>query len=563
MAINQIENYQEGIETMRQILTLPFVIRTQNQKEDLSYSTELACVAAIAESQRKKSSFLREKPEKISFISKIYYPLWAVPADNAFLAVDGLKSFTFEFTFQEPRRTGGFIEELMKNSISSERFTEALQAQAKTIREFASPFKLSFSAVVYDKELLNFFSHYFPNGLLQTVDEYEAAASLPADVDEKAAVEISQSFVNALRSIQADARGVQYALTTLSEELKSHREAASNEIENLKQKCEQQILMVKPTVDKNIKRITQKHDKANASLLRTLDRKVGVLEKRREKYLRKLQAAEQKKDAAQRRADGARKRKKTRSSLGSYEIDRYDRDINNTKKEVGAVSDAIDKLKREANNSLKQEEEEFGKAIAQEEAKITQINSLYGAKIALKQKQIKDTTEQGAALTASLEKRIEELKSESATLRNQVEIAWKTDDSEHPVFVQLPVYMIKYSKGKDEERYVLISPICFSEESSLFDGLKKILISEPRIRTLTRPASKRLQEVLTLNVNEKIEKEASFRTKLNGLCQTNNLIDLNTFPQTLNEGLDEIEKRGWMTPQEAAELCRRIVGEET
>jgi hypothetical protein len=77
------------------------------------------------------------------------------------------------------------------------------------------------------------------------------------------------------------------------------------------------------------------------------------------------------------------------------------------------------------------------------------------------------------------------------------------------------------------------------------------------------PASKKLQETLQTWVIGKIHSDAAFRIKVNEVCRDSNLIDLNTYAETLNEGLDEIERNGWMTKEEATVLCRRVMEEST
>jgi hypothetical protein len=103
-----------------------------------------------------------------------------------------------------------------------------------------------------------------------------------------------------------------------------------------------------------------------------------------------------------------------------------------------------------------------------------------------------------------------------------------------------------------------------SEETSTFTGIKKMLAlnPEPRLKTMVRSLNTRLNEVLTANVVERLSKDREFRNKVCQLCRVNNLIDQSSFASSLNEGLDEIEGKGWMTSQEAQATCKRIVGEE-
>jgi hypothetical protein len=70
-------------------LILPFITKATTEKADLSFPAELASVVCLAEAQRKKPGFLRDRSEKIAFISKVYYPYWVVPHETACLLIDG------------------------------------------------------------------------------------------------------------------------------------------------------------------------------------------------------------------------------------------------------------------------------------------------------------------------------------------------------------------------------------------------------------------------------------------------------------------------------------------
>ncbi len=258
-------------------------------------------------------------------------------------------------------------------------------------------------------------------------------------------------------------------------------------------------------------------------------------------------------------------RRKERFAIvfGFFALKNYERDIDNIKKEVKAVSEELEKVKKEGDSSLKLKQEAFQSAVAQEESKLTQLTNDFAVRISQKQRQIEEMTRHAAAISTSMENRVEELKRSGNVLRSQLMVEWIVADPEDPVLVQLPVYLIKYARG-EEARYSLFSPIALTEDASVLNGLKKMfaLTSEPKLKTLTRPASKKLQETLSANIVEKMERDADFRIRINEVCQASNLIDLNTFGQTLNEGLDEIEKKGWLTKEEAAVFCRRIMGDE-
>ncbi len=519
----------------------------------------------MAEQQRKKTGLLRDTPEKIASLAKIYYPLWLVPvAENQCVLVDGLGAARHKFSFKEPVKTGDFIEDLRKSSVSHQRFLEALNNQAKQIREFTAPQNQTFPGVLSDKELLGFFQEFLKSGSITMENVAEKDALIPAEIDEKAADETCRAVTDCLRTIQADIKGLQYALGVLNEEVEFHKQAATFEVERLKEKCELETANLKPEVEKKVQKLTLKHDKTLASVLKSNERKIAVLEKRHETYIRRLQAAEQKKDAVQERISAAKKKGTSKSAYGSYELKKYDRDIENLKKEVKAASEALEKIRKEGENNAKQVEEEFQTAKSLEEGKLTTLTVACDAKVNEVNKQIETMTNQAESITATAASLMNELKRDGEAFQQQVEINHKLDNPNEAVLVHIPIYIVKYLKAKDE-RYSLLSPVTLSEEIGVLNGLRKILSlnPEPKLKTLTRQASKKLHEMLTNNVTEKMQKDEDFKSKITAVCHVNNLMDRTEFPEILNEGLDEIVKRGWLTSEEAQASCRRIMGAET
>ena len=544
---------------------LPFINKNKDQKENLSYPGELACVACLAELQRKKTGFLRDTPEKLAAISRVYYPFWIVSSEAACILLDSQGLMSHKFTFKEPTKTGAFIEDLKKNSTSQQEFMSALSSQAEKIKEFTSPVNMSFKSVVADRELLEFFSESLKNNSLLTETNFEENSAIPLEINAEGAAETSLAVANCFRTMRADAKGLQYALGVLKEEAEFHKLMATREIESLKEKCEAETTSLRPLVDKAVKKLTMKHDKTLATVLKNNERKTSALEKKREGYMRKLQQAEQRKDAVQKRINNAKRRSTSgKSAYGSYELDKTNREIENIKKQIKTTSEDLDRAKKEGDNKAKQVEQEFHNAVTAEEEKITALNTACEAKVSDKKKQIGVITTESATVTSNFETFMNDLKRDTDALRQQIEIDWKMNVSEDAALLYVPIYLIKYMKEKSA-RYSLFSPMSISEETGVLNGLRKILTlsSDPKLKTLARPTNKRLQEILTLNVVEKMQNDELLQSKIETLSRASNLMDRMEFAETLNQGLDEIVRRGWMNSEEASASCKRIMEDKT
>jgi hypothetical protein len=527
------------------ILVLPFIVKAHDSKENVSYPAELAGVACLTELQRQKTGFLRDTAEKVSFLSKLYYPIWVAPFEDSCLIIDGLAYSSHNVAFKEPANTVFFVEDLKKNSAVPQEFMAALSKQTKNAEKIASTVNLSFKALIVGKELLKFFSEYLKSS---APFSGEKAVFMPSEIDESAAAAVHEAVVNWLRRIYANVKGLQYALGVLNEEVEFHERMALNEVELLKSKCEAEVAGLKLEVEKNIEKLKLNRDAAIANVSKDAEKKAAVLEKKREKYLQKLQRLEQRKELAR------KKRSRT------YMLERYDREINGVKKEIRVISSMIEDVKGKRDKSAKKVEEEFRVAAALEEEKIKKLNSVYEAKIGEKKKHVANMTSATAGITKSFTSLMDEMKREASVFREQTAINWKLDDL---TLICVPIYIAGYVKGS-EERYRLFSPMTISEEVSVLQELRQrlTLSLEPRLKLLIRPASSELHELLSSAVVKKMQSKETFRQNTTSLCRANNLLKRDDFARTLNEGLAEAEQKRWITAEEATAVCSGFKGEE-
>lgn len=81
-------------------LVLPFAVPAEERVKAFTSSMELAVILFLTEAKRRKRKLLESTPKKTSFVSKLHYPLWAVPWENESLIIDGLGVFSYAITSQ-------------------------------------------------------------------------------------------------------------------------------------------------------------------------------------------------------------------------------------------------------------------------------------------------------------------------------------------------------------------------------------------------------------------------------------------------------------------------------
>ena len=516
-------------------LILPFIVEAHDGKESVSYPAEVACVVCLASLQRRRTGFLRDVDERLSSLVKIYYPIWAVPFDDSCLTVDGLAFLSSDFAFKEPKNVGLLVEDLKKNSAVQTEFMLALGKQAKNVGQSVSSSGLSFKALITDRDILNFFLEYVRSSA--PLDDEEAVV-VPSEIDEERATEVREVAADCLRRIRANVKAVQYYLKVLDGEVKFHERMILNEVEFLKEKCDAEVGLLKPEVERKVEKLKAKHDTQVTRILKANEKEVAGLEKKRQIHMRKLHALERRKSTLEKRR-----------GYREYALERFNREINDVKKDIRLLSIAIENVGSESNKSIKRVDEEFQRAKALEEEKIKKLSTACETKIGESKKMITTMTSDAASITKEYEKLADEMKQEASVFRDQIAIDWKLARS---TLIRVPIYVAVYVEDR-EVRLSLFSPMIISEDVSFLKGLRKILTftSEPRLKLLMRPRSSKLQEILSSSLIRKIQSEETFRENMNVILRTNNLLDQEGFERTLVEGLKEAEKKRWLTAEEA------------
>ncbi|MEM2098181.1 MAG: hypothetical protein QXU99_00335 [Candidatus Bathyarchaeia archaeon] len=396
-------------------------------------------------------------------------------------------------------------------------------------------------ALITNKNLLKFLRHLI-NSCVELSDE--KLAFLPQEIDETAADAIKNMVASCIRQISANIKGLQYALEFLNEKIHFHEHMTMNEVELIKEKREIDIAALKFQIEKTVQQLKLRSDKSIAQLIKMSEKKLGTLDKKRGKYIEKLHAIEQRKAIAQKKR------------IPSYTIERYDREINNIKKELRILSNTVDALKKEEEKSLRKIKDELQASITREEEKIKQLNDIYESKIDARKKYLNTIKSDAAAITKNFMDLLNELKQVDSALREQIAVNLQLFDT---LMVCIPIYLVTYLKD-NEERFSLFTPMTISEDISMIQGLRKILTltSEPRLKSIVHPLSNELHGLLTESIFKKLNGDDIFRQNVYLLCRANNLLNQEDFEENLNNGLSEAAQNQWLTAEESATILKSL-----
>jgi len=289
-------------------ITLPYVVEDNERKKPFTQDMETAAILCLAEAKRKKPRILGTSQEKLSFISKLHYPLWTIPWNNDSIIVDGLEMFSHTITYMKPPNVKLFVEDLQMSKTLRELFRISLKKHTKTFEDFIDTTQISMDAIVADKETLTTIPQYITQGLTSKENTTVPITLIPLKLDEKVALERAEKLFDNWRLIQLEIKGLQYAINVLSEETKHHEQKIAGEVEQIKEKFEKKISLIKSEVDKKIEKLTTERNAKTKKIFETSEKELKGALKEKEKYEQKLEKLERDKRVYQKRKQ-IRKRK--------------------------------------------------------------------------------------------------------------------------------------------------------------------------------------------------------------------------------------------------------------
>jgi len=542
-----------------QKFSLTFAVEDIGREDKpFTYDMEVAALVCLAEGQRKKPGLLGGPQEKVSSVSKMHYPLWAVPSGDRCLILDGLGFSSYRDQYPRPPDIKLFIEDLRRNSSSREGFLSTVKEHAGTFKSFVSTVDVSLNAAVGKRSLLSALLEQIKQGAPFT--ENTEPIIIPLELNREAALESCEKFVQLWRQVQADIKGFQYALNTLEEETKLHERGILCEIEHLREKYTDEISRIKPTVEQKVRNLMRKREAEIAKITKSAEKRLRAADKEKERYENKLHILEREMILLQEKADSSkRKRDESRAARWNYELKRCRREIDGIKGEIKATSRQIEHTRKESEDTVKEIEERYRRVVEQEEAKITDLMALQGSEIEARQRESEEITSGSSRIRNLIEELIEQKKLHASKLEQEATIPWKRDEI---TLVHAPFYLVRYEK-EAEVRYRVHPPVVAMDYKGVLRTVEKAIRSfslESRINLLLHPKSRELGELLSSAFIGKIREDKAFEQKIFGICCSANLFNSTDFKEALTKGIKELADEGWVNPKETSTIVREYGG---
>jgi len=530
-------------------LNLPFAMPVSREGERVfTPSMETAAILLLAEAQRRKRGLLGTGSARVAIVSKLHYPLWAVPWESGSIIIDGLGVSVSTVAKQQLPRIDGFIEDVERGASVRELFRKAIEKHVKTFSAFSDKVDVQVDALITDGKLLSDVSEYVQETLSAKLDEVTTIVLVPPKLDVKNAAETARQALSLHRQVQSETASLQYARSLLEETMKLHEQMILKEANFMHEAYEAQIAELKPAVEKKTDQLLEERESRIAKMNRiaTTELKGKEREKeRRDRELQRLQLSEA--DFVRKREARRRRHDKISEAHWEHRIKMNENRISELKVRIRASNEFIEKTR------------------GQHEADVGKLRQGYQWLIDQERRKIVDVEVQRDAAVEAKRKEIEKLKLTVDQIAGQIEelAANKTDELEElkrlaisPQFdgitlLCLPLYLVCFQTESAKQFHIFTPVKVMSPEGVVGSIRKKLggLRVAPKVKLFLQPRSKALGKMLD-SVKERMKADKTFGENLSEAAASSNILLKDSFRETLTKGMAELKAEGLINQRE-------------
>ena len=529
-------------------LILPYTALEKSRKKKFDTNMELTAIICLTEEKCKT-------PEKISFISKLHYPLWAVPWENGCIIVDGLQILSPTFTYTALPDLESYLNDIEHGRTIREQFLNALDKHAQTFAGSPETTDIPMKAIVVDKALLSEVSEYVEETLVHKTEVTGNIILIPPKLDKDTADENTRKILDLYERIQSDIKSLENVANTLNEIMHFHQQKILHEIELANEVFREEIDEVEPVVEENIELLLKERDAKIEKMNRAAEVELNARLREKERRQRELEKLELKRAEYRGKLD-VRKGRHDKIGVNRWEqsLRTCENRISEIRQTIHNLSEYIEKIRRQNQEDINMLKYDYQALIDIERKKITDIKDSQESVTKAKENE----NEKLQFLTSNIVDLIEQLREQKrlhATELKSLTIPWQT---EQVTLLGVPFYLVVY-KTETKFFYDVYPPLRAMSPEGIVKKIEKALLSfslESRIKLLLQPRSKALSKMLNITLEEKIKADRTFEEKLRELGSSNNLLADPNFKEALNDGLKELKTEGWVKPEEGSILMK-------
>jgi len=539
-------------------LILPYTVPEKTRKKKFNLDMELTAILCLVEARRKRHVMVGFPSEKISFISKLHYPLWAVPWENGCLIIDGLQILSSTLTYTALPGMELFFNDIERGQIFREQFQNALDKHAQTFAGFSETVHIPMEAIETNKVLLSDVSEYVKETHALKADVTANIILIPPKLNEDAAGEKAKKVFDLYERIQSDIKGLEHAARVLIEMALFHGQKILREIELVNEAFKEEVDKVKLIVEKKVELLLEERDAKIEKMNRAAEVELNAKLREKERHQRELERLELNRTEYKRRLEVRRSRhNKIGVARWEHSLRTCENKISEVKERIRDLSHFIEKIRKQNQEDLNKLRYGYQTLLDRERKKITDIEASLESVTKAKEGENEKLRLMTRHIVSLIEELSEQKRLHAEELRS-LTISWKP---EHVTLIGLPFYLVGY-KAEDKFHYRTYSPLRVMSSEGIVKKIEKTLLSfrlESRIKLLLQPRSKTLNRMFNTVLEEKMKTDRAFEGSLRELGVSNNLLTKADFKEALTKGVEELKAEGWIKPEEGAVLMKTYI----
>jgi hypothetical protein len=531
---------------------LPF--STEKSREPFSSEVEAAAVFAFAEFERNKGGglILKQPEENLVILSKIGFPLWLLPKNDATIVFDGLENFCYSISYTKMPSAQGFLESLDANSKQKENYVAFLSDNDRYFQRSLKENKINLRGLIADPEFKSQLSVYRKQAQ-EVTDQTVANLALLTPLLEEATI---NSTLNELEKLQSSLREDAGKLPDILQFINRATSQYITEIdfasEAVKEEADAKIKAQEEIVNPQIAKLNSEYKHKIKNVTANFDREIENLHKLRAKTQKLIQSDEEKNKQYQREAKAQAQKKHAIYERHWKEKSReMGKELSGLRKELKTVEKNIKILNRQKISEVSKLNLELDTEVKLARQPLIVLAAARDAKMQIFKQEKEKLMRLEKPVVKGIYRNIQ-LREKIAS--NFEMVGLKDRQFKGSALLYIPFYLVCF-EAEHRRRYLIVSPSTISPID--FSSKLKGALGMSKIRNLLTP---RFTAISTLvnKVQELIDHNSIFERQLGDLGEKNNLLKTKMFRDNAERGLVYLKHEGWLSEREQQELNKRL-----
>jgi hypothetical protein len=538
-------------------LILPFAVQAEEIGQAFNMNMEVASIMLLAEGKRKKHSFLGSA-EKTIFVSKMHYPLWFTPLRGGSLIIDGLGVSSSVFKREKVPDVQSFIMEVERGANDRAYFWQTINRHEKAFIEFPETLQDKIEALIAERDFQAAFLEYLREASTTKLEASQPDVLLPPKLDAEAASKCSGQFLRIIKNVELEIGSLEHAGRLLNQALSLHEKMILKEIEHIRGLYKEEVLRLKPTVDRNVEKLEGKRNAETSKMNKMFEKELKIRIRERERLEKKLE------DLELRKAEYGRRRETCKRRNNKLGLARWEHRLRICEEKIREANRRLQELAKHVEEARKKHEADVEKVkkayqelMQKEKSVISSLEAQCEEKIYAKKAEV----EKLRLKTGLVIKKIEELINRKYMWMKEVETAILPLQIEDVKLVCIPFYLLGYeAEGKTQIQTVPPSKV--AAPGGLLKTFKKALTGltlESKVKLFLQPRTV-IGKMLDSAIKAASATDEVFGETLIKTAASANLLKRHDFSGMLIRGLEELKARGWIGQMEVEALTKTYFG---